>query len=268
MPSKEIIWSEKKLLKAVLLKAVLATIAILSVFVILDFLSYNLPSRLIPVLVLFAGLVLVAVLFVAYQKPPWLSSLKSYPKQVAFIAIQGLLLVFFAIEVFQVFNINFENKTFEFSPEPLPYALMGIIVLVLFIINFSLKKKNAFTYSNQQDAKFVVRETTRIKALRAKENPFSVVLFAFELLYALIIAYAISYYLDPARQLAYWAKFGGILGIEVSPWLPMLFHVIGFIVLTAVLLWLNDYARKFDSLKFKGRKGFKKLREKNRKSKK
>ena len=249
------------LVKFVLLKATLATVAILSIFVVLNSLSYFVPFTFIPLLVLLAGLVLIAVLFFAVQKPSWLLGLRKYPRQIAFIAIQGLLLVFFAIEVFEAFNVNFATKTFEFSSEPLPYALIGFIVLALFMINFSLKKKNTFTYGTQQDAKFIVKETVRIKALRTKENPFYAVLFLFELLYVLILAYAISYYLDPRKELASWNKIGGVFGVEVSPWVPMLLHILGFIILTAVLLWLNDYARKFDSLKFKGRKGFKKASE-------
>jgi len=57
---------------------------------------------------------------------------------------------------------------------------------------------------------------------------------------------------------------GSTLGIEIKPPITTLFHIAGFVALTTVLLLLNDYARKFDSLKFRGRKGFKKLAKKPR----
>jgi len=250
---------EMQLVKLALLKAAFATIAILSVFVALNSLSYYVSSSVLPFLVLLAGLVLIAALFIALQGSLWFSGLKRHPRQVAFIVVQATLLVFFALELFQALEIDFESKTFGFSSSPTPYLFMGLVVLVLFLLNFALKKKNSFTFAVQQDAKFVVKETAKIKARRAKKNPYPLVLFVFELAYVLIIAYAISYHFNPNEELIPWNKLGSILGVEIKPPITTLFHIAGFMTLTAVLLLLNDYARQFDSLKFQGCRGFKKL---------
>jgi len=248
-----------------LFQGVVATVAILAVFFLINAVSWQFEETALPFTILAFGLVLVLVLFFALQRPGWFSSLKRHPRVAAYLLMQAVLVIFFALEFLQVLQADFESRTFSFSPEPMPYVFMGLIVLALVLINFALKKKKAFTYEIQNDAKFIVKETAKIKLKRSRENPYSIAFFVYEIIYVVIIAYAISYYFNPAEELIPWGSIEQSLGIPVEPPLTTLFHIVGFIVLTALLFLFHGYVKQFDSLKFQGRKGIKKVREKKKK---
>lgn len=245
------------------LKAAIATILVLALFVLINWASMVLTERTLSTLVFSVSLLVVVVLFLATRKPKYLSNLKKHPKQAAFVAVQVLLLAFFALEFFQVLNVSFENHAFWFSSEPMPYILMALIFGTLILINFVLKKKNSLSYEMQKDAKFIIRETSRIILKRSKKNPYNIALLAFEVLYVLLIATGIFYFLDPVKEFTLWGKMEEI-GLSLSPEIKLVLALAGFVVITALLIWFHAYATQFNQIEFQGKKGIKKKREKKK----
>lgn len=176
------------------------------------------------------------------------------------IAIQLLLIVFFAIELFQVIEVNFEERTLTLSKDIMPYAFMFLIVFTLYSIHLVSKKKGTKAFELTSDAQFIIKETAKIKLKRSKGNPFTIALLMIEIAYVMLIALAIYFYLDPAQEIAWWTK----LGLELQPPITTILNLLVFAVITAVFIFMHHYAAQFNAVKFQGIKGFKKTREKKK----
>jgi len=257
-------------IKFVFFQAALATIAVMSIFVAINALSESVSASSMPKLVFSAALILIVVLFIALKKPDWRFYFRQNPRHTSLMLVQVLLLLLFAVEFLQVleFNSTSENPfaEFSFSGEPAPYIIMGLILFALLTLNYALKKKNSLTFRVQQDAKFILRESAKIKVKRTKENPFVLILFAFEIVYVLIIALALANYFEPGEEIVPWGSLEAQIGFPLDPAIKTLFHLAGFFVLTALVLFFHSYSKQFDSIKLRGRK-IKKESEKKEKIK-
>ncbi len=147
---------------------------------------------------------------------------------------------------------------------------MAIIAFVLASIHFASEKKNSRVYEIHSKAKDTIKSAVKRKLKTPKENPIVIARVLIEIAYIAIIVFGIFYLLDPEQQMVNWSGFFNSIGLkfQLTPLLKVILNFTLFAIITIVFLWLYNYSKQFDSLKFRGVRENIKLKRKRRKRKK
>ncbi|MCX6801620.1 MAG: hypothetical protein NT067_00755 [Candidatus Diapherotrites archaeon] len=186
------------------------------------------------------------------------------------IAIQILLVVLFAFELFDAVKIGWKERTIDFSQDPSVYIMLCLIALALYSINFVAKKRKAKVYGLQAEVQSLIKDTAQAKIRRSRENPFTIALLMIEIVYVLVLAGAIYLYFDPDPNLNNDWLLGWLVllrksGADVQPPLSDALKIITFAAITGLFLYMHSHALKFDALDRHARK--RKIEEKKKKKK-
>ncbi|MEM0359844.1 MAG: hypothetical protein QXK06_00725 [Candidatus Diapherotrites archaeon] len=202
----------------------------------------------------------------ASEKKVALDNAKQKNKKALFLlAIQVLLALVFLFELYHVLHIDWEMRTISFSEDLSVYIVMALVVFTIFSISFVSKKRNWTFHSLDSGLHSLLKETTSAKIRRSRENPFSIALILIDFAYVMLIVMAVYLYLDPDPNLnndwlLSWLSLLKKSGTDLpAPW-DTIAKILTFAAITAVFLYMHNYALKFDSLDRHARK--RKLAEK------
>ncbi|MFH1234576.1 MAG: hypothetical protein V1493_03100 [Candidatus Diapherotrites archaeon] len=191
-------------------------------------------------------------------------------KALLVLAIQILLVLLFAFELFDAVKIGWKERTIDFSQDPSVYIMLCLIVFALYSINFVAKKRKANVYGLQAEVQSLIKDTAQAKIKCSRENPFTIALLMIEIVYVLMLAGAIYLYFDPDPNLNNDWLLAWLIPLRPSaalqPPLGDALKVITFAAITAVFLYLHHHASKFDALDRHARK--RKIEEKKEKENK
>jgi hypothetical protein len=192
-------------------------------------------------------------------------------KALLVLAIQILLVLLFAFELFDAVKIGWKERTIDFSQDPSVYIMLCLIAFALYSINFVAKKRKAKVYGLQAEVQSLIKDTAQAKIKRSRENPFTIALLMIEIVYVLALAGAIYLYFDPDPNLNNDWLLAWLIPLKPSvadlpPPLSDALKVITFAAITVAFLYLHHHASKFDALDRHARK--RKIEEKKGKERK
>lgn len=182
-------------------------------------------------------------------------------KLLALLIVQFFFSVLFLVELFLIVKPAIYSKKLVFASDFSHYLVASLCLLSIIIVNFALMKKRSELYELQKHALAHVKGVAKKKVKKQRENPYGLTMLVLEFFYIVLIAAAIYFYLDPQAELSdelkWWTRW------QLSDNSPIVIGVnaLIFLAITGIFLWFHSYAQRFDTIKFKGRAGFRKFRK-------
>lgn len=186
-----------------------------------------------------------------------LRNILSNRKLFALLIVELFFLLLFAFEFYLIIKPAIISKAFIFSSSFNCYLLAALSVFGIIVINLALVRKQSELYTLQKDAFHHIKNVTKSKLSKQKENPYGMTMLTVELAYVIGIAVAIYYYLDPEQSIEWWKP----LGLELHPPITTITNIMVFLVITAIFIWLHAYMGQFNAMKFKGKRGIRRFRK-------
>jgi hypothetical protein len=168
-----------------------------------------------------------------------LKRVKENKSTVGIILIEFVLVATFIASLVQIAQINITDRVVTFNLDPTLLLFAGLSVVLFIGIYAILWKKQSPAYEVQVLAGKALKEETKKRLKRAKEDPRVAALILIEGMFAFFIAYALAAYIDPEITFINWSRFN----IEAP--ISWALNVIIFGIVLGVFLKMYSYTKDF-----------------------